>query len=52
MSLKYNRVVKLPLTLAESQLSIYGEKSPLKVLPLQLCSTSLQIEQSTVDAWS
>lgn len=52
MSLKYNRVVQLPLASAELQLEVHGKKSPLKVLPLQLHSTLLQIEQSTMDAWS
>lgn len=52
MSLKYNKVVQLPLASAELQLEVYGKKSPLKGLPPQPHSTSLQIEQSTRDAWS
>lgn len=52
MSLKHNKVVQLPLASAELQLEVYGEKSPLKVLPLQPHSTSFQIEQSTTDSWS
>lgn len=52
MSLKYNRVVQLPLASAELQLKVYGEKSPVKVIPLQPHPTLLQIEQSIMDAWS